>query len=249
MGLLGSLARFLAAMAVSLLPHRHWHRFPAAIPVETAAVASGIAMMLAGAAVGIPGFLEHARATTSLALDAMLHKVFADPNAGYNQGYVQGFSALSIFTFLLLTPRGWLTMYLFWTGALRGVAAWFDDPLGDPSLTGIDLAVSRIAARLRARKAIERRTSLEGPEIPDRLVPPAVAGIPGCDFVVVSSRRKPGWERGVAVFTAEGCYRLGEPAERTINGWLRTLYPMTEHRDFEAIRKSVRYDLPERLTR
>jgi hypothetical protein len=48
----------------------------------------------------------------------------------------------------------------------------------------------------------------------------------------------------VVVFTAEACYRIGEPIEATINGRLRTIYPLTEHRDFEAVRKSVRYDLP-----
>ena len=244
MSWLASLGRFLAGMAVSLVPHRHWHRFPAAIPVETGAFASGVATMLAGAAVGIPGFLDHAHATTSLGLDAMLHKAFTDPNAGYSQGIAQGFSGLSIFTFLFVTPRGWLTLYLICTGTLRGIAAWVDDPFGDPSLTGIDLALSRIAERRRVRRAIAQREVLEGPELADRLVTPVAAGIPGCDFVIVASRRKAGWESGVAVFTADGCYRLGEPAERTINGRLRTLYPMSEHRDFEAIRKSVRYDLP-----
>jgi hypothetical protein len=29
-----------------------------------------------------------------------------------------------------------------------------------------------------------------------------------------------------------------------VTGRLRTLYPLTEHKDFEAVRKSVRYDLP-----
>ena len=79
-------------------------------------------------------------------------------------------------------------------------------------------------------------------------IPFCVSLCPYCDFVVVASRRKPGWERGVAVFTAEGCYRLGEPVEQTVNGRLRTLYPMTEHNDLEAIRKAVRYDLPGRQT-
>ena len=62
------------------------------------------------------------------------------------------------------------------------------------------------------------------PDIADRVVSSTAAGIPGCDFVVVSSRRKPGWERGVAVFTEDGCYRLGDPVEQTIAGRLRTLY-------------------------
>lgn len=237
--------RFLIGTVASLLPHRHWQRLPPDIPVEMGAFASGIATMLAGAAIGIPGFLAHAHQTTSLGIDAMLHKAFTDPTAGYSQGMVQGFAGLSIFEFLLLTPRGWLTMYLIVTGTMRGIAAYFDDPFGEPILTSIDLIVSRGFTRRGARKAIEAREALEGPEIPDRRVSADTAGIPGCDFAIVASRRKPGWERGVAVFTKDGCYRLGQPIERTINGRLRTLYPFTEHRDFEAVRKSVQYELPE----
>ena len=46
------------------------------------------------------------------------------------------------------------------------------------------------------------------------------------------------------MYTATACYRIGDPVERTVAGNLRTLYPLTEHTDFEAIRKSVNYDLP-----
>ena len=122
-------------------------------------------------------------------------------------------------------------------------AAWFDDPFGDPILTGIDAVAWRAAARRRSGIDRASREALEGPEIADRVVSSAAAGIPGCDLVVVSSRRKPGWERGVAVFTEDGCYRLGDPVERTIAGRLRTLYPLTAHNDLEVIRRRVDYDL------
>jgi hypothetical protein len=56
--------------------------------------------------------------------------------------------------------------------------------------------------------------------------------------------RKPGWDRGTVVFTPETAYRIGEPVEKTIAGRLRTLYPLTEHNDLEAVRRSVHYDLP-----
>jgi hypothetical protein len=241
---LGAGGRFVIAMAASLLPHRYWEKLPTDIPIEMGALTSGLATMMAGAAVGIPGFLAHAHETTALGIDTMVHRTFTDPNAGYNQGLVQGFAGLSIFTFLLMTPAGWLTMYLLITGTMRGLAAYLDDPFGDPVRTGIDLIVSRGARRRSARRAVEAREAAEGPEVADRLVRPEAAGIPGCDFVIVASRRKAGWERGVAVLTQEGCYRLGEPIERTIKGRVRTLYPFTEHRDFEAIRRSVRYELP-----
>jgi hypothetical protein len=228
----------------SLLPHRLWEKLPPQVAVESGAFVSGVLTWMAGVAIGIPGFIAHAHGATSLGIDAMLHNIFTNPNAGYSQGMVQGFSALSIFTFLLLTPLGWLTVYLVGTGAVRGVAAWLDDPFGEPLLTGVDYLISRGWTRRTSRRAIETREALEGPEVADRVVSPGAAGLTDCDFAIVASRRKPGWERGVAVFTQDGCYRLGEPVERTINGRLRTLYPLKEHRDFEAIRKSVRYDLP-----
>jgi hypothetical protein len=218
---------------------------PPDLPIERGAVASGVLTWIIGMAVGIPGFLAHAHRTTSLGIDAMLHKTFTDPDAGYSQGMVQGFSGLSIFTFLLLTPLGWLTSYLVGTGGLRAIAGYFDDPFGDPILTGVDAVVSRGWTRRTRRKAIEAREALEGPDIADRVVSPDAAGIADCDFAIVASRRKPGWERGVAVFTRDGCYRLGEPVERTINGRLRTVYPLRAHADLEVVRKAVRYDLPD----
>jgi hypothetical protein len=88
------------------------------------------------------------------------------------------------------------------------------------------------------------REALEGPAAPDRVVTADAAGMPACDLVIVASRRKPGWERGAAVITPDTCFRIGEPQEKTIAGRLRYLYPLTEHTDFEAIRRSVHYELP-----
>ncbi len=238
------LTTFLAAMLASLLPYRLWERLPSSFPMTGAAFGSGLATLFLGAAIGIPGFLEHAHATTSLGIDAELHKTMTDPAAGYSQGMVQGFAGLSIFTFLLLTPAGWLTLYLMIGGGVRTMAAWFDDPIGDPILTGVDAILWRAGARRRVRDARAEREGLEGPEVPDRVVSSAAAGIPGCDLVIVASRRKPDWERGVVVFTADGCYRIGDPAERTIAGRLRTLYPLTAHNDLEVIRRAVQYDMP-----
>jgi hypothetical protein len=122
-------------------------------------------------------------------------------------------------------------------------AAWFDDFVGDPILTGVDMLLRRVRVGRRAADEVRAREALEGPEIPDRITSGAAAGVP-CDLAIVSSRRKPGWKRGVAVFTPDACYRLGEPVERTIHGRLRTIYPLTEHTDHEAIRQSVNYTLP-----
>ena len=62
--------------------------------------------------------------------------------------------------------------------------------------------------------------------------------------MVIASRRKPGWEPGVFVITDRGWYRLGAPAERDTPAGLRTLYPLTEVRDQEVLRKGVHYAFP-----
>jgi hypothetical protein len=238
MGMLAAVPAFVAAMVAALLPYRHWERLPYWIPVRAAAFASGLATLLGGAAIGIPGFLEHAAANVSLANDTMLKYDF------FNRSLSAGFGGLSIFTFMLLTPKGWLTSYLLATGTVRGMGAWFDDPIGDPVLTGLDALVGGRREKRANERQRRERAALEGPELADRVVSSAKAGIPGCDLVIVSTRRKPGWDRGTTVFTTEAAYRIGEPVERTVAGRLRTLYPLTEHKDFEAVRKSVHYDLP-----
>ncbi len=236
------IAVFVAAMLGSLLPSRLWPRLPASFSMVSAAFASGLVTCFLGAAIGIPGFLEHAHAMTSAGLDVAIAHMYK--TEVYRGDLVMGHSGLSIFTFLFLTPKGWLTLYLIVGGGLRMAAAWFDDPIGDPILTGLDaLVVSRRTAAA-AKGARASREAREGPEVPDRIVSSAAAGLPGCDFVVVSSRRKPGWDKGAVVFTQDGCYRLGEPVEQTIAGHLRSLYPLTAHADLEVIRRPLRYDLP-----
>ena len=234
----------IVALLAAWLPYRRWGALPVWIPVARAAFASGVLTIFAGAAIGIPGFLEHAGANVSFLNQTLVDEARRNASVDYNRGMVQGFAGLSIFTFLFLTPTGLLTLYLLGSGTARAGGAWFDDPIGDPILTGIDYAVA--GGRDRRRREAERRhrETLEGPELPDRVVSASAAGLPGCDLVIVASRVKPGWERGVTVFTADAAYRIGEPVERTIAGRLRTLYPLTAHNDFEAVRKSVHYDLP-----
>jgi len=235
-------ATFVVAVFAAVLPGRLWRQLPPWLGIESAALFSGIGTVLVAAAIGIPGFLSHAAEAASIANETML-KAEMHRIRDYNGGLTQGFSGLSIFTFML-TPVGLATMYLAGTGTVRAIAAWFDDPVGDPILTGIDSLV--LGAWERGRAEVTRRTRrvLEGHDAGDRVVSGSSAGIPDCDLVVISARRKEGWDRGAAVFTQAGCYRLGEPVERTIGGRLRTLYPLSEHRDLEVIRRSVRYDLP-----
>ena len=236
----------IAGLVAAWLPFRRWRGLPLWILTDRAAFASGLLTVLGGAAIGIPGFLEHAGANVSFLNQTIVSEAQRTAQVDYNRGMVMGFSGLSIFTFLFLTPTGLLTLYLLGSGSVRAAAAWFDDPVGDPILTGLDYVVSGGRERRREATAFREREALEGPEIPDRVVTASAAGLAGCDLVIVASRRKPGWEHGTTVFTADAAYRIGHPEERTIAGRLRTLYPLTEHKDFEAIRKSVHYDLPAR---
>jgi hypothetical protein len=246
---------FLAAMVAALLPYRLWERLPGSFQMVRASFASALVFFFLAFAIGIPGFLDHAAYLVSASNAAILKVAEQQIASGMREGdpkevrFETGLNALALFTFLLLTPKGWLTMYLGGTGTFRMAAAWFDDPVGDPVLTGLDEIVWRRRERRRIRDERRTREALEGPEIPDRVISGAKAEIPGCDLVIVSSRRKPGWARGVVVFTATACYRIGEPVERTIAGNLRTLYPLTEHKDFEAVRKSVNYDIPDAHSR
>ena len=243
---MGDLPGLIVGLFAAWLPFRRWAALPHWILVERAAFVSGLLTVLGGAAIGIPGFLEHAGANVSFLNQTIVTEAQRNPQVDYHRGMVMGFSGLSIFTFLLATPAGLMTLYLLVSGSLRAGGAWFGDPVGDPLLTGVDHALTGTHARRRDASARRERDALEGPERPDRVVTPAAAGMAGCDLVIVSSRRKPGWEHGVTVFTPDAAYRIGHPEERTIAGRLRTLYPLSEHKDFEAIRKSVHYDLPAR---
>src|SRR5438132_241695 len=147
---------FLGAMAGSLLPHRHWRRLPSSFRMIPASFASGVIFFFLAGAIGIPGFLDHAgylvSETNALTLKAAQKQIDAgmrddDPKAAR---FAPAMNAFALFTFLLLTPKGWATMYLGGTGAIRLAAAWFDDPVGDPVLTGLDEILWRRRARRNA---------------------------------------------------------------------------------------------------
>ena len=116
-------AAFPAAMIAALLPHRLWPRLPSWIPIDDAVFLSGIATLMIAAAIGIPCFLAHAGATTSLANDVMITAEI-QRKMNYNRGMVQGFAGLSIFTFMI-TPAGLLTLYLAGSGVLRAKRRFF----------------------------------------------------------------------------------------------------------------------------
>lgn len=236
-----------------MLPRRWWPRLDDHVPATSSALPAGLVTIAAAAIIGIPGFLKYVGYTSAASAGAAIRIVEENiqsrpdlDNAAAMRHMAVSMNALSIFFFLLTTPVGLLTMYLAVSGVVRTAGALVNDPHGDFMLTLADYGIRRGRTRHRQRAGANRRLALEGMELPDRIVTPAQAGIAGCDMVLVCSRRKPGWDGGTVLLTDEGAYRVGAIEERTMGGWLRTLYALTEHRDQEAIRRAVRYNLPKR---
>jgi hypothetical protein len=236
-------ARGLVAVGCAMLPRRYWPVLDEFFPVTEAAAPSGILTIVLAAAIGIPGFLHHAKAESDAHADAVA-AALGTPDTVANRQFLSGVNGLALFTFLLVTPAGWATMYLGLTGLVRSAGAWFDDPHGDFLLTLADAALVRSRRDRMTRNARVAREALEGPEVADRLVPGSQAGLPDAELVIIASRRKAGWDAGTVLLTDGPSYRVGTIVERTMHGRLRTLYPLTEHKDFEAFRRTVRYDLP-----
>lgn len=238
---LANAARRIAGIVAAMLPRRTWDTLDLHLPVTSSALIASLLTFLAGMAIGIPGFLDYASGQSKMYIDLLVNA--ADQGKSPTRDMAVGMNAFALWTFLLLTPTGWATLYLATTGFIRSVAAWFDDPRGDALLSGADWAVRRVWHGRRTAQASRRRERLEGPETRDLVVSGARAGIPGADLVIIASRRKPGWDCDTIVITAEAAYRIGTITERTIDGRLRTLYPLSEHKDLEAFRRTVHYDI------
>lgn len=245
------IARQVAAVVAGVLPRRYWRDLEAHLPMRQAAALSGLATMLAGVVIGIPAYFAYVSANASQATTLMLESTGwltpaanATPVAPEMAQAMWLNSFLAPVTFLVLTPTGLTTAYLFATGFFRAVSAWVDEARGDPLLTLGDSVAVRWREQRASRRAAAARERLEGPAVPDRILTGPQAGMAGAELVVIASRRKPGWEAGVFVITDRAWYRLGAPAERDTPAGLRTLYPLTEVRDQEVLRKGVRYDFP-----
>ncbi len=249
--LLGSLMRFAAAVPAGLLPCRYWPRLEQHVPVSRAALASAIATLAVAGIVGVPAFFRHSEASADRAAETMLQATgWRVPTPGSkapssSRATTTWLSSyLAFLSFGLLTPAGLFSAYLGLTAVVRAACVASDEPIGDPLLTALDAVVRRTSGGRRAHQAQLARERLEGPEVADRLIPGRAAGFPDADCVVVASRRKPDWTAGAFVITSEKWYRLGNPVERQTPGGLRTLYPLTELRDAEVVRRGIHYDLP-----
>ena len=237
---LGEALRRVAGVGAAVLPRRWWDTLDVYVPASDSALVSGILTFMVGASLGIVSFVSHA---TGWAAETN-RLVLGSPDLALS-GAGSISMLLAFFTFLFFTPWGWITLYLTFSGFIRAGAAAFSESFGDPHLTGLDALAFGTTRRARAPRPRARREALERPEVPDRIVPGSKVGMRGVDLVIVASRVKPGWNKGTVVMSATKAYRVGTVEERTIAGRLRTLYPLTEHKDLEVFRRTVHYDLPE----
>jgi len=254
-GALLGVVTWIAGVAAATLPKRWWPVLDPYVPATDSAAISAILTILIAGAIGVPGFISHATEQVALNNEAILAAAQDQASRPASAETVSerewgrmfvGASGLSVFTFIFLTPAGWASTYLGISGTWRGIAAAVDDPFGDPILTGLDVLVRGGTRRIGSDFARTRREMLEGPVVADRVVPGPRLGVAGAELVIVSARRKPLWDVGTVVDTGEDWFRVASIEERTIAGRLRTLYGLTEHRDSEAIRRAVRYEMPPR---
>lgn len=239
--------RWVAAVFAGLLPRALWPRLEGAfIPVHLVSVPSAAMQLLVGFALGVPSFLLYARRVANENTDLMLAAASLRQAGGGDVTSAMGVGGtmVSPFAFALFTPAGLVSTYLAGAGLVRLVAAITEEPFGDPILTGLHRLGAYARSRRAAAVSIVRRTALEGEEVPDRVVTGAAAGHPAAEFVVVASRRKPGWEEGVLVVTGRGWFRIGRIFEEYHDGGLRTLYPLVRSPQSEVMRRAVRYELP-----
>ena len=234
--------RALAATVAAMLPRRYWRTLDSHVPVSQAALAASIMTWLAGAALGFFGFLAHLDEVVSANSAAYLEAAVRTDAASVP--LPSALSGLAFFTFILLTPQGWISSYLALSGFIRMLGTHFDDPHGDFILTLADAGLRTVSGAARRRGEIDNRHLLEGPRVRDRVVRGAQLELPDVDVVIVSSRLKDGWEPGTVILSNCGEFRIVDTEDRMIDGRLRRLYYLAVHRDLEVFRRTVPYDFP-----
>ncbi len=231
------------------LPRRIHREWDGTLPISATVIPSALVQFFVGFGVGIPGFLAYAQRAASVANDMMMAAADRELAGQLPAGSVTtagpvSMSFFSIFAFAFFTPLGLLATYLVVSGLARFLSAVAEEPHGDPVLTLADHGWRRLRARVRRDRAVAARERLEGPAVPDVCVRGPDAGEPEALFVIIASRQKPGWDKGVFVVTSETWYRIEESYDRTFPGGLRRVYPLSEVAKAEVLRRSVYYELP-----
>lgn len=238
----------LGALAVTVLPRRHWDRFDA-LPLHVMAPVSAILTSVAGAAVGIRGFFDYLTSMSSSSAGSILDVSRMQvegrlPETADVSAVPSAMWMVAPIAFAFFTPIGLFAVYLVASGWFRVVSWWIASPHGDPLLTGIDIMLHRRRVSAAARSKQRERLEAEGAAEPDRRYTGDWADVPGADFVIVASRRKTDWTAGTFVITPDGWFTLGQPFDRPMPQGIRTIYPLTALVTMEVMRKGVAYDLP-----
>jgi hypothetical protein len=234
---LGLLLRFVGGLVAATLPRPLWRRLEDRFPVSTMALGSALSTMGAGVLLGAHGFLSYTTPHASQLNEDFLRT----PTRVWPAPF---FSMFDLFIFALATPIGLFASYLSLSGFYRTLAAVTDDPRGDPLLSALHRRVTRTLEKRRLAQEEAEYARRAGPPVSDLLLTGQAARLAEAELVVVASRRKPGWERGVFVVTPDGWFRIGVPVERELHSGLRTLYPLTRIQDAEVARRMVAYQLP-----
>ncbi|MEO6403281.1 MAG: hypothetical protein ABIP62_14855 [Vicinamibacteria bacterium] len=229
----------------TLLPSRYWNH------MRNGAYLSIMLTAALGVRIGYAGFfalaLQAGQEGAALAL-----KLGAPGGAGGVGGLGQTDAvaaalmgnALTPIAFFLFTPLGWLADYLVISAVFRGITLAVDNPWGDPLLTAIDHVFRGKHAESVARKQATERELAEGPEVPDQILECKKFAGKEADYVIVASRRKEGWTLATTVIANSVRLRLGDPLEKTLDGKLRTCYPVKVTRDLQVDRRIVHYEWP-----
>ena len=103
--------------------------------------------------------------------------------------------------------------------------------------------LAKMAESVAKKQGAERELA-EGPEAPDQILECRKFAGKEADYVIVSSRRKEGWSLATTVVAGSLRLRIGDPLEKTLEGRLRTCYPLRVIRDLQVDRRIVPYDWP-----
>lgn len=225
------------------LPRRYWQE------MRRGAILSILLTLALGLWVGMQGLFDSGTKAGNDAA-ALALKVGAPGSAVGGMDQTAQVAAalqspiLAVLAFFFFTPRGWLADYLFISGIFRGITLAVDNPWGDPILTGLDHLIRGKRETDRARAEAQARERAEGPEVPDQILECRKFAGKEADYVVVASRRKDGWTKATTVMANDVRLRIGDPLEKTLEGRLRTCYPLKVIRDIQVDRRMVRYYWP-----
>ena len=231
--------RLVVGVLATFLPVRFWPRVNArGIPVYP--VLSALIGLAVGVVVGVPYIYRHLVVSASNA-----QRMVAIAGSSDEQTAVATAQTFSLFAAIgvLLTPIGFLVVWLNVSSAARLLGAYLGEPFGDPLLTFLDWMARELRRRSTDAMDALRARARYGREEIDRVMDAADYGVADADVVVIAARPKEGWAAGTVVLSPDGYYTVMPPFEVTVDGHQRIGYPLVRKRDFEIVRKAFRYDL------